>query len=276
MAEMNDPKTTSQLEYTGERMVPEACDPETYWEHVARYRFACQYAKGKEILDIACGEGYGMAALLRAGAKSVTGVDISAEAVKHVRERYGADARVGDATNIPLEAGSVDLVVSFETIEHIDNPALFLKELHRVLRVGGTAIISTPNAPVYDQRGSNPYHLKEMDRSQFAASLREHFTLNTMYVQRFATAGWMSPRAWCAASNPWWKVRGFWRVANLVKRMDSEAKIRARNDRSDTIDTILRHQGWIGRMINPYSVRPERSWLGGVATYLVARVTKAT
>ena len=55
------------LPYTGERMVPEASESNTYWEHIYRYRFATRFAKNKRVLDVACGEGYGSAALLKPG-----------------------------------------------------------------------------------------------------------------------------------------------------------------------------------------------------------------
>ena len=83
----------SSLEFTGERMVPDAVDLDSqcYWEHIYRYRFASQYARGQRVLDVACGEGYGSAALSAAGAVSVVGVDISPDTVQHARKKYGID-----------------------------------------------------------------------------------------------------------------------------------------------------------------------------------------
>src|SRR5436305_7763381 len=102
------------LEHTGERMIPEASVPEIFWEHVHRYRFAKRFVRDKRVLDIACGEGYGAFGLLRAGAASVVGVDISEEACDNARQKYGIDARCGSAEAIPLPDASVDVVVSFE------------------------------------------------------------------------------------------------------------------------------------------------------------------
>jgi O-antigen biosynthesis protein len=62
---------------SGERMVPERSGGLTFWEHVYRYAFASDFVKGKYVLDIACGEGYGSAVLLKAGAEKVIGIDIS-------------------------------------------------------------------------------------------------------------------------------------------------------------------------------------------------------
>src|ERR1019366_4929606 len=139
----------------------------TFWEHVYRYAFACRFVRGKRVLDIACGEGYGAAALQKAGAARVTGVDISEAACFHARSKYGIDAKLGAAEKIPLGEGSVDVVVSFETIEHIPNPDRFLDECVRVLVPGGRLIISTPNKSIYGQAVQNPYHWSEMTEEGF-------------------------------------------------------------------------------------------------------------
>src|ERR1035437_10505448 len=109
-------------EPTGERMVPESADLFTFWEHVYRYAFASRFVKGKRVLDIACGEGYGAAALQKAGAAHVIGVDISESVCLHARSKYGLDARRGTAEQIPLPDRSVEVIVSFETIEHVPEP----------------------------------------------------------------------------------------------------------------------------------------------------------
>src|SRR5687767_6601798 len=96
------------MEDTGERMLPETTSAVTFWEHIYRYRFAARFVRGRRVLDIACGEGYGAAALLRAGAASVIGVDISEEACEHARQKYGIDARPGSAEQIPLPSQAVD------------------------------------------------------------------------------------------------------------------------------------------------------------------------
>jgi ubiquinone/menaquinone biosynthesis C-methylase UbiE len=164
------------MDYTGERMVPEASDGLTFWEHVERYRFALPFIKGRRVLDIACGEGYGCAAMLDAGATSVIGVDVSEEACVHARAKYGVETIQGNAEAIPLSDGSVDAVVSFETIEHLQDVSAFVRECDRVLAPGGQLIISTPNLPVYHQRApDNPFHVHEMGRDEFQRLLTAHF-----------------------------------------------------------------------------------------------------
>lgn len=177
---MKSQKTT--LDHTGERMVPEKADNATFWEHIHRYRFATQFVNKKSVIDIACGEGYGTAALQRAGASNIIGVDISEETCSHARRKYGVDARVGDAMKIPLADKSVDVVISFETIEHVPDPARFLDECVRVLKKNGIAVISTPNASVYfEGTGSNPFHCSEMKENEFLDLLKSRFEICTFF-----------------------------------------------------------------------------------------------
>ena len=119
-----DRTDTPALTWTGERYVPEIAG-EIRLEHVHRYLIARELVPGKRVLDIACGEGYG-SAILSAAAAHVTGVDISPEAVAHASSKYARSNLVfclGSCEAIPLEDHSVDVVVSFETIEHIERHA---------------------------------------------------------------------------------------------------------------------------------------------------------
>ena len=142
------------LDPTDERMIPESAGAGTFWEHIYRYAFACRHVEGKRVLDIACGEGYGSSALQKAGAANVIGVDISESTCAHAREKYRLDARQGRAELIPLHDNCVEVVVSFETIEHVPDPGAFLDECVRVLKPGGIIIISTPNKDVYSGRSA--------------------------------------------------------------------------------------------------------------------------
>ncbi len=141
------------MEHTGERMVPEISDPCTFWEHIDRYRFASRWVQNKRVLDIAAGEGYGTRGLLEAGAKHVIGIDIDAEVCEHASKRYGLEVHQGNAEHIPVDDNSVDVVVSFETIEHVPNAERFIQEIFRVLVPGGTVIISTPETDLYSPGG---------------------------------------------------------------------------------------------------------------------------
>jgi ubiquinone/menaquinone biosynthesis C-methylase UbiE len=178
------------MEFTGERYLP-SLGGEIKYEHLHRYALAQQFAAGKSALDIASGEGYG-AALLARSAASVTGVDLDAEAVRHASERYGAYPNLnfltGSCQSIPLSDHSVDLVTSFETIEHHDRHQEMMREIKRVLRPGGLLILSSPNKTVYtDQRKqTNEYHVKELYQDELIALLRTYFRRIEIYGQRMA------------------------------------------------------------------------------------------
>jgi SAM-dependent methyltransferase len=167
-----------KLPWTGERFLP-GMRGQIELEHVHRYALALALARGKVVADVACGEGYG-SALLGSVAQRVFGVDISPEAVAHARMAYPRDNveyRVGDCAAIPLPDRSVDLVVSFETIEHHARHAEMLAEFKRILKPDGTLMISSPNKEEYSDipHYQNPYHVKELYLDEFLALLRAHF-----------------------------------------------------------------------------------------------------
>jgi ubiquinone/menaquinone biosynthesis C-methylase UbiE len=114
------PSSSTALTFTGERFTPEVRGP-IWYEHWHRYAFVASIVRGLRVLDAACGEGYGSFLLARAAAQ-VTGIDISADAVTHARERYASSNLAfiqGSVTQLPIPDHSVDVVVSFETIEHL-------------------------------------------------------------------------------------------------------------------------------------------------------------
>jgi ubiquinone/menaquinone biosynthesis C-methylase UbiE len=237
-----------------ERMVPEQAHARIFWEHIARYRFAKDFVNGKRVLDIACGEGYGAAALAKAGAASVVGVDLSAEICEHARRKYGLDARPGDALSIPLEDQSIDVVVSFETIEHVDAPELFLGECARVLVPDGTLIVSTPNRPVYSAEGrQNPFHRLEFDEEEFTQMLEGRFQSVRLYTQFPQSAAWWSLRSIAAERSPWLRIRGFWRLSSwFCPAIRTEV---SRRDRALTEQIILAQDTFASALFNPYIVR---------------------
>lgn len=259
-------------EPTGERMVPESADLLTFWEHVYRYAFACRFVKDKRVLDIACGEGYGAAALQRAGAAHVTGVDISEAVCVHARSKYGIDAKPGTAEKIPLGNASVDIIVSFETIEHVPHPSHFLDECVRVLAPGGRLIISTPNKNVYGQEVPNPYHCSEMTEEEFTAALRTRFHDCRFYTQRPTSAAWWSIRTLACDDTPWKHIRGFGRLRRAIQNVIVPEAINppTRGQRESVLDLIVDAGRSPWRLFNPFVLRPQRNWNRERPTYFIA------
>jgi SAM-dependent methyltransferase len=161
-------------EPTGERLVPDLQHGElVHAEHLARYRLAAQLAAGQRVLDAASGEGYGSAILKAAGARAVTGVDVDPQTVEHARARYDAEFVVGDVAELPFAEDSFDLLVSFETIEHVADARRALAEFRRVLVPNGILLVSTPNKDQY--LVDNEFHTIEFTHEEFVSLLREHF-----------------------------------------------------------------------------------------------------
>jgi 2-polyprenyl-3-methyl-5-hydroxy-6-metoxy-1,4-benzoquinol methylase len=186
---MSTKPTTPDLEFTGERFTPE-CVREIWYEHWHRYAFALQFAAGKRVLDAACGEGYGSSLLARRAAR-VTGVDIDPSSIEHARARYGVGSdrlafQVGDVSALDLPPASFDLIVSFETLEHLEAQEQMLAGFARLLAPDGLLLISSPDKATYsDAQGhANPYHVRELYRDEFQALLGRHFQAHRLLAQK--------------------------------------------------------------------------------------------
>jgi SAM-dependent methyltransferase len=164
--------------FTGERLT--ACiGGQVQIEHYHRYLFARSLVTGMDVLDVASGEGYG-SALLAQVARRVIAVDNSgatARAAARNFPRPNLHFVHGDARALPFADACVDTVVSFETIEHLDRQADFVREVRRVLRPDGSYIVSTPDRDVYSPIGMpvNPFHVRELTEAEFVALLQASF-----------------------------------------------------------------------------------------------------
>jgi SAM-dependent methyltransferase len=276
--EMNQGEPLVLEDNAGERMIPEVYGGFTFWEHVYRYAFASRFVAGKRVLDIACGEGYGAAALQKAGAAHVIGVDISESVCLHARKKYGLDARPGTGEQIPLPDNSVDAVVSFETIEHVANPNRFLDECARVLAPGGKLIISTPNKGVYTWPGGapNPHHCSEMTEEEFSSALHSRFRDSRFFTQHPDFAPWWSIRTCVSDNTAWGRVRGFSRLRRLIQDVIAPEATRdpTEEQRKSILELILRLGRSPHQFLNPYALRPRRRWTHEKPTYIVATATR--
>jgi len=170
------PKRVEDLKFTGERFVP-GTEGEIEHEHLHRYLFAMQLCADRDVLDVASGEGYG-SAMLASVARSVVGIELAPEVVEHATRTYQAPTLAfhqGDALALPLPDGSVDVVVSFETVEHLTDQKRFLSEVRRVLRPRGLLILSSPVRGIYAPDPPNPFHRKELTREEMQALVGEQF-----------------------------------------------------------------------------------------------------
>jgi SAM-dependent methyltransferase len=138
--------------------------------HRAAYEFAAKRFAGARVLDLGCGSGSGTALLARAGAR-VLGVDRVAPDPES--RRSGASFCRAEIAALPFRARRFDAVVSFQVIEHLVDPAPYLRAIGELLADRGTALVSTPNRQLSD--GVNPYHVREYLGAELREVLAPHF-----------------------------------------------------------------------------------------------------
>lgn len=186
------------LDWTGERFVPWAKEAAVAYEHLHRYLWVSTLVRGKRVLDLASGEGYGSNLLAR-HADSVCGIDIDDAAIRHSSEKYirpNLKFVQGSIISVPIpENHQFDVIVCFEAIEHIENHDELLGEVKRLLKPDGLFVVSTPNKDVYDAADdvSNPFHVKELTFAEFNTLLSKHFTRVSYLGQRLHSASSLWP-----------------------------------------------------------------------------------
>lgn len=171
------------LEFSGERFVPGKSPKRLEAEHLERYEFASRFVSSQAVMDIACGSGYGSGKLADAGAAFVDGVDIAADAIEYAEAHFakpGVAFSIGDIANF-MSDKRYDVVVCFETIEHVADYKSALSNLYQSLKPGGTLIISSPNrlitsprAKTLHDRPANRFHTQEFTLEEFILELRTH------------------------------------------------------------------------------------------------------
>lgn len=172
------------LDFTGERLVPGRTVEFNFRESQMRYAFAGGFAKGCVVLDIASGAGIGTHYLLKAGAANCFGLDVSFDAVRYANSRYqGCRFVVCDATSLCFADRSADLIVSFETVEHLRDPRTFFAQCKRVLRPDGLLLCSTPNREISRWGPGNAFHVSEMTAEELLDLMQEFFVDCRVYGQ---------------------------------------------------------------------------------------------
>jgi len=150
--------------------------------HKQRYIIACEYISGKKILDIACGTGYGTDIIKKGGALVAIGIDIDISAVNEAKDKYEVESLtyfchdyndLKDVDKLEEELKEIlknklDVVVSFETIEHLEKPDDFIKTISKYLKKDGLLITSVPVTPSVD---ANPFHMHDFTTNSFKQML---------------------------------------------------------------------------------------------------------
>jgi SAM-dependent methyltransferase len=175
----DQPPGVPPLHLTGERTLPDVPE-ENYWfqRHLVVYRWIAERVRGRRVVDLACGEGYGSAELGRT-AESVVGVDANPEAFEHARAKYTRGGVRFERTMIELWTGDVECVVFLQTIEHVQDADAVMRHIRELIGPDGIAYVSTPNvltlAPKGAERSGNPWHVHEYRPAEYRALCERHF-----------------------------------------------------------------------------------------------------
>ena len=178
------------IEDTGERVIPEFMDPmnNLLLEHIARYQFALPYVKGR-VLDLSCGSGYGthrIAKKMKKEIDEVIGVDIDSAFIDYARGKYyhpKSSFDVADAEDdcLPDKLGKFDTIVSFETLEHIENEEQILNNYYNLLKDGGTLLVSSPFGKGRGIPCGSPFHVHQLTPEEFQSLFYRYRTKQFYY-----------------------------------------------------------------------------------------------
>ncbi len=175
----NQPPGVPPLPLTGERTLPDVPE-ENYWyrRHLVVYEWIAARVRGRRVVDMACGEGYGSDTLAGAAA-SVVGVDANPEAHEHAQLRYVRPNLRFERDLVESFAESCDAVVFLQTIEHVQDAGAILEHFKSMLGPEGVAYVSTPNlltlAPPGAEKSDNPWHVREYRAAEFRGLCETHF-----------------------------------------------------------------------------------------------------
>jgi len=215
----DQPAGVPPLALTGERTLPDVPE-ENYWfrRHLAVYEWIADQVRGKRVIDMACGEGYGSALLARR-ADEVIGVDANPEAHEHARLRYRAPNLRFERDLVEGFEAPCDAIAFLQTIEHLEHPEAALTHFRSLVPADGTVFVSTPNvlklAPAGAPRSDNPWHLREYRAHEFRAlccdvfrdvELLGLFHAGMLRVHELALrAGWDRVHRWLRVTQPFYR-----------------------------------------------------------------------
>ena len=155
-------------------------------EHIDRYNFVKKFTYNKKVLDIACGSGYGSYLIATEGkAKEVIGIDLNSDSIRYGNHRFSnafLKRFVGDAQEYIVES-EFDVIVSFETIEHLPKYKQFLENMSKSLKNDGHFYVSTPIVKKTRTNCVNPFHVIEWSFEDFHKLINENFNIEEIYLQ---------------------------------------------------------------------------------------------
>jgi 2-polyprenyl-3-methyl-5-hydroxy-6-metoxy-1,4-benzoquinol methylase len=159
-------------------------------DHLQRYKYFASFYKDKIVLDAACGSGFGCEIILKHSAKKVIGIDINEQIIDNNIKKYNnpnLSFKKLNCQNLSQLNETFDLVVSFETIEHLESPDIFVKEVYNILNKNGIFICSTPNLLRFKgsnlSKLNNEYHLHEFTFEELHYLLSKYFKIIDTYAQ---------------------------------------------------------------------------------------------
>lgn len=145
------------------------------------YEYVIPLIHDKEVLDLGCGLAYGTSIMAKS-AKTLVGVDYDAEVIKHNTQKYASipqlSFKASSLPPIPFPDNTFDFVTAFQFIEHLHERRRLIEEIARVLKPGGTMLITTPN--ILKSNARNPFHVHEYtfpEMQQEVGSVFKQFTL---------------------------------------------------------------------------------------------------
>jgi len=181
------------MQYTSERIMPEFYNSKREYilfrMHIESYLYLSESVKGKKVLDLGCGLGYG-SKILAGNASSVIGVDVSSESIQTASKKYFCpnlsyrSVPPADIKPLPFDDESFDVVVTFQVLEHLIDPEFFISQLKRVLKQDGILFIATPNRDsrlLKIQHPWNHHHIKEYSFEEVDGLCRKEFKYVSLY-----------------------------------------------------------------------------------------------